>query len=118
MTISRRDLLAGTAGLAGVSAFGGMPNLAFAQAEPQFKPEPGASLRVLRWSAFVKGDEEAWLANTKRFTEKFGVEVKVDKESWEDIRPKAAVAAMSAPARTSCSSGSMMPTNIRTSCST
>jgi multiple sugar transport system substrate-binding protein len=93
MTISRRDLLAGTAGLAGVSAFGTVPNLAFAQAEPQYKPEPGASLRVLRWSAFVKGDEEAWLANTKKFSEKFGVEVKVDKESWEDIRPKAAVAA-------------------------
>ena len=53
----------------------------------------GASLRVLRWSPFVKGDEEQWLANTKKFTEATGVEVRVDKESWEDIRPKAAVAA-------------------------
>lgn len=93
MTISRRDLLAGTAGITGALAFGGTPNLAFAQAEPQFKPEPGASLRVLRWAPFVKGDEDAWIANTKKFTEKFGVEVKIDKESWEDIRPKAAVAA-------------------------
>ena len=40
-----------------------------------------------------KGDEDAWLANTKKFTDATGVEVRVDKESWEDIRPKAAVAA-------------------------
>ncbi|PND65993.1 ABC transporter substrate-binding protein, partial [Escherichia coli] len=52
-----------------------------------------ATLRVLRWTPFVKGDEDSWLANTKKFTEATGVEVRVDKESWEDIRPKAAVAA-------------------------
>jgi hypothetical protein len=32
-------------------------------------------------------------ANTKKFTEKTGVEVRVDNEGWEDVRPKAAVAA-------------------------
>ena len=91
MKISRRDLMAGAAGFAGAAGVG-LP--AFAQAaEPQYKPEAGASLRVLRWAPFVKGDEDAFLANTKKFSEKFGVEVKVDKESWEDIRPKAAVAA-------------------------
>ena len=41
----------------------------------------------------MQGDEDAWLANTKKFTEATGVEVRVDKESWEDIRPKAAVTA-------------------------
>jgi multiple sugar transport system substrate-binding protein len=41
----------------------------------------------------VKGDEDAWLANTKKFSDMTGVQVRVDKESWEDIRPKAAVAA-------------------------
>jgi multiple sugar transport system substrate-binding protein len=95
MTVSRRDLLLGTAGLAGAAGLqhlGGAP--AFAQAAaPSFKPEPGASLRVLRWAPFVKGDEDAWLANTKKFSDATGVEVRVDKESWEDIRPKAAVAA-------------------------
>ena len=96
MTISRRDLLLGTAGLAagtaGAHLLSGTP--AFAQgAAPSFKPEPGASLRVLRWAPFVKGDEDAWLNNTKKFTDATGVEVRVDKESWEDIRPKAAVAA-------------------------
>jgi len=59
----------------------------------KLEPEQGASLRVLRWSPFVKGDEDQWLANTKRFTDKTGIAVRIDKESWEDIRPKAAVAA-------------------------
>ena len=96
MDISRRNLLMSGAGLAGAAALGGMAGSpAFAQgaAMPDFKPEPGASLRVLRWSPFVKGEEDAWIANTKKFTEATGIEVRIDKESWEDIRPKAAVAA-------------------------
>ncbi|MCV9907647.1 ABC transporter substrate-binding protein [Brucella sp. HL-2] len=93
MTIRRRTFLAGTAslvGAAGLSSLGYSP--AFA-AEPQYKPEEGASLRLLRWTPFVKGDEESWLANTKKFSDATGVAVRIDKESWEDIRPKAAVAA-------------------------
>ena len=96
MSLSRRDLLLGTAGLAAGTAGAGLLGAgpAFAQAAaPQYKPEQGATLRVLRWTPFVKGDEDAWLANTKKFTDATGVEVRVDKESWEDIRPKAAVAA-------------------------
>jgi multiple sugar transport system substrate-binding protein len=95
MSISRRDLLLGATGLAaGASLVGARPVFAQAAAPgPTFKPESGASLRVLRWAPFVKGDEDAWLANTKKFTEMTGVDVRVDKESWEDIRPKAAVAA-------------------------
>ena len=101
MTISRRDILLGTAGLAAGAAGTGLgaPPLfaqgaqAQGQAAPKYTPEKGASLRLLRWSPFVKGDEEAWLANTKKFTDATGVPVRVDKESWEDIRPKAAVAA-------------------------
>jgi len=58
-----------------------------------FKPEPGAKLRVLRWKRFVQGDEDQWMANTRAFTEKTGVAVTVDNENWEDLRPKAAVAA-------------------------
>jgi multiple sugar transport system substrate-binding protein len=94
MKINRRDLLAvSAASLAGAAGFGiGGNRPAFAQ-EPSYTPEEGASLRLLRWSPFVQGDEDAWLANTKKVTETTGVEVRVDKESWEDIRPKAAVAA-------------------------
>ena len=64
-----------------------------AQAAPSFKPEKGAKLRVLRWSRFVQGDIDAYMANVKKFTEKTGIEVRVDNEGWEDVRPKAAVAA-------------------------
>src|SRR5690606_13901774 len=92
---TRRDVIRTTAGAAagmvGSHYLGSSP--AFAQDALSFTPEPGASLRMLRWSPFVQGDEDAWLANTKRFTDATGVEVRVDKESWEDIRPKAAVAA-------------------------
>ncbi|MEK6209557.1 MAG: ABC transporter substrate-binding protein [Pseudomonadota bacterium] len=58
-----------------------------------FKPEKDAMLRVLRWKRFVQGDEDQWLANTKRFTERTGVPVTLESENWEDLRPKAAVAA-------------------------
>ncbi|KPL54360.1 ABC transporter substrate-binding protein [Prosthecomicrobium hirschii] len=92
MSVNRRELLLGAAvGAAGLPLLGAMPS--FAQTASSFTPEKGASLRVLRWAPFVKGDEDAWLANTKKFTEKTGVEVRIDKESWEDIRPKSAVAA-------------------------
>ena len=92
MTFKRRDFLAASAAAAGLAGLGIRPSFAQA-AEPTYTPEEGASLRLLRWTPFVQGDEDAWLANTKKFTEATGVEVRVDKESWEDIRPKAAVAA-------------------------
>ena len=62
-------------------------------AAPKLEIEPGASLRVLRPSKFVQGDETMYLENAKRFTEATGVNVTVDFESWEDLRPKIAVAA-------------------------
>ncbi|WP_027135092.1 ABC transporter substrate-binding protein [Geminicoccus roseus] len=61
--------------------------------EPDWQVESGAVLRVLRPAKFVPGDETLWLENTKKFSEKYGVEVRVDSESWEDLRPKTAVAA-------------------------
>jgi multiple sugar transport system substrate-binding protein len=94
MTLTRRDILRTSLGLA-TSAMGARFFSGTAQAEEslKFKPEEGASLRLLRWAPFVKGDEDQWIANTKKFTEATGVQVRIDKESWEDIRPKAAVAA-------------------------
>ncbi|PZU83708.1 MAG: ABC transporter substrate-binding protein [Chelatococcus sp.] len=96
MSISRRDVLLGGAGVAAGAGLIGPAGLtpAFAQAAaPKFTPEPGAQLRVLRWAPFVKSEEDAWLANTKKFSDATGVQVRIDKEGWEDIRPKAAVAA-------------------------
>src|SRR4029079_15437541 len=56
-------------------------------------PEKGAKLRVLRWSQFVSGDWDQYMKNVQKFQDKYHVEVRVDKEGWEDVRPKAAVAA-------------------------
>jgi multiple sugar transport system substrate-binding protein len=62
-------------------------------AAPRWEPEKGASLRLLRWKRFVQGDEDQFMANTRRFTELTGVAVVVDSENFEEVRPKAAVAA-------------------------
>ncbi len=62
-------------------------------AAPRWEPEKGASLRLLRWKRFVQGDEDQFMANTRRFTELTGVSVVVDSENFEEVRPKAAVAA-------------------------
>lgn len=92
--ITRRDAIKMGVAASAAAGMGGLLGQFPAMAQGlDLTPEPGATLRVLRWSAFVQGDEDAWLANTKKFTEETGVEVRVDKESWEDIRPKAAVAA-------------------------
>src|SRR3546814_14931995 len=47
-------------------------------------------MRISDWSSDVCSSD---LANTKKFTEATGVEVRIDNEAWEDVRPKAAVAA-------------------------
>jgi multiple sugar transport system substrate-binding protein len=87
---TRRDFLRISAGATLAAAVAARD--AAAQ-KPAFKPEPGAKLRVLRWKRFVQGDEDLWMENTRRFSKATGVEVVVDNENWEDIRPKAAVAA-------------------------
>ncbi|MCF3935069.1 extracellular solute-binding protein [Acuticoccus sp. M5D2P5] len=95
MSFTRRRFLqtssAVAAGAAGSQLLG--VRRPFAQDTMSFEPEPGAELRLLRWSKFVQGDEDMWIANTKKFTEQTGVPVRIDNESWEDVRPKAAVAA-------------------------
>src|SRR5262245_57591577 len=91
----RRDFLKATAGVAAGAAMGGSALGTPEAAAQQYKatPEKGARLRVLRWKRFVQGDEDTWAANTKKFTQATGIEVRVDAEGWEDVRPKAAVAA-------------------------
>ena len=92
----RRDFLKATAGMAVGSALpGGSALFAGDAVAQQYKvvPEKGAKLRVLRWKRFVQGDEDVWAANTKKFTALTGIDVRVDAEGWEDVRPKAAVAA-------------------------
>jgi len=92
----RREFLKTTAGVAATTALGSgsvlLPSDALAQ-QTRFNPEKGAKLRVLRWKRFVQGDEDVWAANTKKFTQMTGIDVRIDAEGWEDVRPKAAVAA-------------------------
>ena len=93
---NRRKFLEGTASAAAVASIGTGTALWSPTASAQtiaFKPEKGAKLRVLRWSRFVQGDIDAYMVNVKKFIDKTGVEVRVDNEGWEDVRPKAAVAA-------------------------
>ncbi len=93
--IGRRRLLGWGVGLAGGAV---LARVAGAQAPaakyaPAHPIEKDATLRLLRWSGFVKSDEDIWNANTKRFTEGTGVPVNVEFITWEDVRPKAALAA-------------------------
>ena len=93
---NRRKFLEGSAGVAAAATIGtgGAVFVPPAQAQTiAFKPEKDAKLRVLRWSRFVQGDIDAYMVNVKKFTDKTGIEVRVDNEGWEDVRPKAAVAA-------------------------
>jgi multiple sugar transport system substrate-binding protein len=62
-------------------------------AESKWQPESGAQLRLLRWKRFVQSEAEAFMASVDAFTKATGVAVRVDSEGFEDLRPKAAVAA-------------------------
>src|SRR4030088_3063580 len=94
--ITRRDALA-----LGVSAAALAATRASAQTAstikaadvpaPNLTIEKGASLKMLRPVRFVKADEDVFRANAAKFTEKSGVEVKVDFVGWEDINQQTAV---------------------------
>jgi multiple sugar transport system substrate-binding protein len=95
-SFNRRKFLEGSAGAAAVAGLGTGSVLWSPSAAAQtlaLKPEKDAKLRVLRWSRFVQGDIDQYMVNVKKFTEKSGIDVRVDNEGWEDVRPKAAVAA-------------------------
>ena len=89
----RRDFLKTSAVAAAAAGVGPYVWTSKAHAQWSNAPEKGAKLRVLRWKRFVQGDEDAYMANVKKFSDKYGIEVRVDHEGWEDVRPKAAVAA-------------------------
>ena len=92
-TFKRRKFLQSSAAVAASAAVGPFIWVKDASAQWNNTPEKGAKLRVLRWSRFVQGDIDQYMKNVQKFTEKYGIEVRVDNEGWEDVRPKAAVAA-------------------------
>src|ERR1035441_7821145 len=85
---NRRRFLESSAGAATVTMLGAGTALFSPLAQAQainLKPEKGAKLRVLRWSRFVQGDIDAYMANVKKFIDKTGIEVRIDNEGWEDV---------------------------------
>src|SRR5215472_16044011 len=65
---------------------------AWAQSAP-WKPEKGAKLSMLRWKYFVQAEDDAFVKLIQAFTQATGVPVQISRESYEDVQPKASVAA-------------------------
>ncbi|HVJ51306.1 MAG TPA: extracellular solute-binding protein [Aliidongia sp.] len=92
--LTRRDAIKIGAGAALAVGTPGLVGFGPAHAQSlDLKPEAGAKLKVLRWKRFVATDETVWLENTKKYSAQSGIDVHVDSENWEDVRPKAATAA-------------------------
>src|SRR3954464_6616948 len=93
--ITRRDALALGVSAAALAATGASAQTSQIKAAdvpaPNFAIEKGASLRMLRPVRFVKADEDVFRTNAAKFTEKTGIEVKVDFVGWEDINQQTAV---------------------------
>lgn len=90
--LDRRSLVKGAA----ASAFAGGSVLdaarAFAQESP-WKPEKDATLNILRWKRFVQAEDDAFMKMVDAFSKAMNVKVNVSNESFDDIQPKASVAA-------------------------
>jgi multiple sugar transport system substrate-binding protein len=95
--LTRRDALALGVSAAALAVTGAKAETAASAvkaadvAAPALPIEKGASLRMLRPVRFVQADEDVFRANAKKFTDKTGVEVKVDFVGWEDINQQTAV---------------------------
>jgi multiple sugar transport system substrate-binding protein len=94
--VTRRDALGLGLSAAALAATGASAQTASAVkaadvAAPPLAIEKGASLRMLRPVRFVAADEDVFRANAAKFTQKTGVEVKVDFVGWEDINQQTAV---------------------------
>jgi multiple sugar transport system substrate-binding protein len=92
-SLDRRTFVKAGAAL-GAAGAGGL--LDFAQAWAQsapFKPEPNAQLSLLRWKRFVQAEDDQFMKIVEAFTKATGIKVNVSNESFDDIQPKASVAA-------------------------
>ena len=94
--VTRRTLVRGGAAMAAAGMFTG-PTLidwakAWAQSAP-WKPEKGAKLSMLRWKYFLKEEDDAFLKICDAFKKVTGVNVDITREFYEDVQPKASVAA-------------------------
>jgi multiple sugar transport system substrate-binding protein len=91
--VDRRSLFKGSLAL-GAAAATGLLDFAKAWAqESPWKPERGAQLSMLRWKYFVQSEDDAFVQLLDAFTKATGVKVDITRESFEDVQPKASVAA-------------------------
>ena len=94
--LTRRTLVQGGTALGAAAALSGPALLdwakAWAQAAP-WKPEKNAKLSMLRWKYFVQAEDDAFVKLIDAYTKATGVKVEISRESYEDVQPKASVAA-------------------------
>ncbi len=92
--ITRRGTIGLGAGLLAGSALPARAAITAADVpEPKLAIEPGARLRVLRPAKFVDPDETIFTANSKAYSDKTGIEVRVDYLAWDNMPVQTAVAA-------------------------
>ena len=95
-TITRRALMQSGTAVAAAGALTGPALLDWAKAWAQnapWKPEKGAALSMLRWKYFVQSEDDQFVKLIDAFTQATGVKVTISRESYEDVQPKASVAA-------------------------
>ncbi|MDA9549885.1 ABC transporter substrate-binding protein [Bradyrhizobium sp. CCBAU 45321] len=93
---TRRSLLQGGTALAATGMLTGPALFDFAKAWAQsapWKAEPVAKLTVMRWKRFVPAEDDAFNAMVTAFKAATGTEMNTFSESFEDVQPKASVAA-------------------------
>src|SRR5256886_8503357 len=93
---TRRTLLQGGTALAATGALTGPALFDFAKAWAQsapWKAEKGAKLTVMRWKRFVEAEDKAFNEMVAAFKAATGTDMNVFSESFEDVQPKASVAA-------------------------
>jgi multiple sugar transport system substrate-binding protein len=94
--ITRRALVGRGTALAAAGALTGPALLDWAKAWAQtapWKPEKSAALSLLRWKYFVQSEDDQFVKLIDAFTKATGVKVTISRESYEDVQPKASVAA-------------------------
>jgi multiple sugar transport system substrate-binding protein len=96
-TLDRRTLLKGSAlTLATAATMSADQLLGYAKAwadTSPWKPEAGAKINLLRWKRFVEAEDVAFMKIVDAFQKANNVTINVSNESYDDIQPKASVAA-------------------------
>src|SRR5262249_50843451 len=93
---TRRTVVQGGTALAAASALTGPALFEWARAwaqAAQWKPEKDAKLTVMRWKRFVEAEDQAFNEMVAAFKAATGTDMNVFSESFEDVQPKASVAA-------------------------